>query len=469
METKSTFGVIVGNRGFFPDALAEAGRADIIAALEAQGHTAICLTPADTKGGSVETRDDAKKCAALFKENADKIDGIIISLPNFGDEKGAAETIRMAELDVPVLIQATPDKATEGKITHRRDSFCGKVSVANNLMQYGIPFSLTARHTVAPGSDEFAADLAKFAGVCRVVKGFKNVRVGAIGARPASFNTVRYSERILERHGISVETLDLSELFGNAGRLSDSDAAVVEKVATIQGYMVTDGVANEHILRMAKLGVVIDQFIVANDLDITAIQCWTSMEENYGVVPCTLMSMMSNSLVSSACEVDVGGALSMHALRLASGTPSTILDWNNNYGDDPDKCVLFHCSNVPAHFIEDMRMGYQEIIAGSVGKDKTYGTCGGRIKAGAMTYARLSTDDENGIISAYIGEGAFTDDPFDSFGGYGVTEIPGLQRLMSFICENGFEHHVAASLSNVADILEEAFTNYLGFATYHHE
>jgi L-fucose isomerase-like protein len=220
---------------------------------------------------------------------------------------------------------------------------------------------------------------------------------------------------------------------------------------------------------MAKLGAVIDRWMAETDVSISAVQCWTSMEEYFGIVPCTVMSMMSNALMSSACETDICGVIAMHSLRLASGTPSALLDWNNNYGDDLNKAVCFHCSNLPKHFFRDVRMDYQEIIAGTVGKQNTYGTCVGRVKAGPMTYARFSTNDREGKICGYVGEGTFTDDPLETFGGAGVVEIPRMQDLLRFICERGFEHHVAANLSAVGAAVYEATSRYLGWNVYLHK
>ncbi len=465
---KTTFGLIVGNRGFFPDALAQEGHDFLSRRLKKLGYGVVVLSPRDTKFGAVETWEDAKKCAALFKRNREKIDGIIVTLPNFGDERGIADTLKMADLGVPVLIHAWNDDASRMTITHRRDSFCGKISVCNNLVQAGIPFSLTSQHTMDPHSDAFAEEIHFFAGVCRIVNGLYGCRVGALGARPAAFNTVRYSEKLLEDAGISVETLDLSEAFGRAARLKDSDAKVKEKVNAIKRYVKTDGVPAAALSKMARFALVVEEWIDANDLDITAVQCWTSLEEFFGVVPCTVMSMLSDSLRSSACEVDVCGAIGMHALALASQTPSFLLDWNNNYGNEPDKCVCFHCSNLPKSCFSDMRMDYQEIIAGSVGKQNTYGTVVGRITPGPMTFARISTVDTEGTIAAYVGEGRFTDDPLKTFGGYGVAEIPNLQALLQYICENGFEHHVAASHSRSARMVYEAFDKYFGWDVYWH-
>jgi L-fucose isomerase-like protein len=466
----TTLGLIIGNRGFFPDHLARSGREEMIAALGLAGIRAVVTSPDQTKHGAVETHQDARLCADLFKAHREDIEGVIVSLPYFGDERAIADTLRLAGLDVPVLVQATPDSAGRMTIRDRRDSFCGKMSACNNLAQYGIPYSLTTLHTEAPDSNEFQRDLAWFTGVCKVVRGFRHLRVGAIGARPAAFNTVRYSEKLLEAAGITVETVDLSEILGRVERLTqDDDPAVKAKLEAIRAYAPVGATPAPALLKQAKLGVVIDRWMNEVQVGVTAFQCWTALETYFGVVPCTLMSMMSHERLSSACEVDICGALAMHALQLASGAPSALLDWNNNYAGDPDKAVCFHCSNLPKHFFRDVRMDYQEIIAGAVGRDNTFGTMVGRVRSGPMTFARFSTDDRRGRITGYVGEGAFTDDPLDTFGGAGVVNIPRLQALLRFICERGFEHHVAANLSSVAGVVHEAATKYLGWDVHRHE
>ena len=468
MSVKATLGVIIGNRGFFPDHLAKSGREEMIQILRTAGIEAVVLGPEQSKHGAVETHEEAKRCAALFRSASDRIDGVIVSLPNFGDERAIADTLRLASLNVPVLVQATPDTPSKMTIAHRRDSFCGKMSACNNLSQYRIPYSLTSLHTVEPQSDAFRRDLEWFLAVCRVVKGLKRLRIGAIGARPAAFNTVRYSEKILEANGISVQTIDLSEILGRIERMKDDNPNAQKKLDAIRRYVSTGNVPNSALLKMAKLGAVIDVWMHDAELSISAIQCWTSLEEYFGVVPCTIMSMMSEDGLSSACEVDIAGVIGMHALQLASGTPSALLDWNNNYAEDPDKAVCFHCSNLPKHFFKDVRMDFQEIIAGTVGKENTFGTCVGRVKAGPMSFARFSTDDLHGSIRGYVGEGNFTDDPLETFGGAGVVHIPHLQKLLRYICELGFEHHVAANFSTVASAVHEAATRYLGWDMYWH-
>src|SRR5580704_12982087 len=309
---KMTMGLVVGNRGFFPGHLAEVGRKDMIQTLQQAGMDVVALEVGQSAYGAVETYEEATRCAELFRANAERIDGIVVTLPNFGDERAIADTVRLSALRVPVLIQATPDTPAKMTIAHRRDSFCGKMSACNNLQQYRIPYSLTTLHTEAPDSAEFKKDLEWFAGVCRVVKGLRNLRIGAIGARPAAFNTVRYSEKILEANGISVETLDLSEVLGRISRMKDHEPSAVQKLNSIQKYVSTSGIPQAALLKMAKLGSVVDDWMKSADVQISAVQCWTSLEENLGVVPCTVMSMMSDSLLSSACEVDVCGVLGMH-------------------------------------------------------------------------------------------------------------------------------------------------------------
>jgi L-fucose isomerase-like protein len=468
MSRPTTLGVIIGNRGFFPAHLCSTGRTEVLAAIERAGLRAVALDPEATKFGAVESLSDARACADLFKAHRDEIDGLLVTLPNFGDERAVANTIRWAELGVPVLVHAFADEGDKMSIQFRRDSFCGKMSVCNNLRQYGIPYSLTTRHTMPPGQPAFTDDLQRFAATCRVVRSLKHARIGAIGARPAAFNTVRYSEKLLEQAGISVETLDLSEVLGAIGKMTDDDASVKEKLASIGAYTNVGGVPPPSLLKMAKMGVAIDRWMVDKQLTATAIQCWTALEELYGVVPCTIMSMMSNSLLPSACETDIAGLVGMYVLQAASGQPAALLDWNNNFGDDPNKGVVFHCSNLPKAFFSEQRMDYQEIIAGTVGKENTYGTIVGRIAPGPFTYCRVATDDLDGRISAYCGEGRFTEDTLQTFGGYGVTEIPEFQKLLKFVCERGFEHHVAATRATVAEAIHDALRTYLRWDVYHH-
>lgn len=468
MPNLRTIGVILGNRDFFPDALITEARRDLSSIFEQLGVIPIWLTSVETKLGDVQSWHDAVKCGELFRQHRSEIEGILVCLPNFGDEKALSDAIRLSELNVPILVQAYPDDLDQFGLERRRDAFCGKISACNNLRQYGYKYTLTREHTVAINAPSFHEDLATFLATCSVVRGLRRVRLGAIGARPNAFNTTRFSEKLLEASGISVNTIDLSEIFGNAGALTDADPRVRQRVDQIRAYADSSSAPQESLLKMAKFAVIVDDWMQSLGLTATAIQCWSSMQKNYGVNVCTIMSMMSEQMLPSACEVDIAGVVSMYALQLASGKPSALVDWNNNYGNDRDKCVLFHCGNWAKDFLPDIRIGTAPILGTVLGEENTVGALEGRTPAGPLTFGRISTDDGKGMIRAYVGEGQFTDDPLTTFGTRAVAHVPRLQKLMHIVCKNGFEHHAAMNGSYSAAPVAEALGNYIGWEVYHH-
>jgi len=464
----TSIGIIIGNRDFFPDHLITEARNEILNVFKNKGINPIILKDSDTKLGGVETFLEAQKCAELFKAHQQEIEGILVVLPNFGDEKGIADTIRLSELDVPVLVQATPDDLDKMQPSNRRDAYCGKISVCNNLYQYGIKYSLTNKHVVSLSGNEFDQELDRFISICRVVKGMSRVRIGAVGARPQAFNTVRYSEKILERHGVSVTTIDLSEIIGKAKDLKDDNKKVKDSLNKITGYGDTSTTPSDKLIQLARMDVVLNDFVETNKLDATAIQCWTSVQENYGCNVCTSMSMMSENMLPSACEVDVTGTLTMYAMQLASNSPSALVDWNNNYDQDEEKCVLFHCGNWAKSFLPDLKISTAPILGSVFGEEKTHGALDGRTPASPLTYGRISTDDNLGKIKCYFGEGELTDDPLNTFGTRAVAKVPHLQELMQYVCKQGYEHHVVMNASKTVDILNEACGNYLSWDTHIH-
>ena len=352
----------------------------------------------------------------------------------------------------------------------RRDAFCGKISVCNNLYQYGIPFTDTTLHTYSIYSDLLAADINKFAAICRVVNGLRHARIGAIGTRPAGFQTVRASEKLLQASGITVVPVDLSEILSAARKIEDADETLQAKLKEIRQYAAVPEQYNDKLILQAKFGVAVEQWMEANEIDAVAIQCWDSLEQNYGCAACVTMSMLSEKLIPAACEVDIAGAVSMYALTLASGRPSALLDWNNNFAEDRDKCVCTHCGNFPKSFVmNDLKLGTLGVLGRTLGKVHTFGAVYGKVKQGDFTFFRISTDDTKGCIKSYLGKGDLTDDPYGMDGCIAVTKVDNLQPLMKYICKNGFEHHVAMSRGNVKDILAEAIETYLNWNIYIHE
>ena len=471
-KERMCFGIIIGTRAYFNSELAKDVRKQLLRTLADEGYDYVILPEDATPTGStsIETREDRSKCAELFRQNRDRIDGIIVSLPNFGFEIGIINAISVADLNVPILVQACDDENDKVDLDSRRDAFCGKISVCNNLYQYGIPFTDTTLHTYSIYSELLAKDINKFAGICRVVNGLRHARIGAIGARPAGFQTVRASEKLLQKSGITVVPVDLSEILGAARKIEDTDVELLKKLEEIKCYAVVPKEYSDKLVLQAKFGVAVERWIEANQIDAVAVQCWDSLEQNYGCAACVTMSMLGEKLLPAACEVDIAGAVSMYALTLAAQGQSALLDWNNNFAEDRNKCVCTHCGNFPKSFVRnDLKLGTLGVLGRTLGKVNTFGAVYGKVTKGDFTFFRISTDDTKGTIKAYLGTGEITDDPYGMDGCIAVTKVDNLQILMKHICRNGFEHHVAMVRNDVKDILNEAIEGYLGWNLYVHE
>ena len=471
-KERMCFGIIIGTRAYFNSELAKDVRKQLLRTLADEGYDYVILPEDATPTGSssIETREDGLKCAELFRQNRDRIDGIIVSLPNFGFEIGIINAISVADLNVPILVQACDDENDKVDLDSRRDAFCGKISVCNNLYQYGIPFTDTTLHTYSIYSELLAKDINKFAGICRVVNGLRHARVGAIGARPAGFQTVRASEKLLQKSGITVVPVDLSEILGAARKIEDTDVELLKKLEEIKCYAVVPKEYNDKLVLQAKFGVAVERWIEAYQIDAVAVQCWDSLEQNYGCAACVTMSMLGEKLLPAACEVDIAGAVSMYALTLAAQGQSALLDWNNNFAEDRNKCVCTHCGNFPKSFVRnDLKLGTLGVLGRTLGKVNTFGAVYGKVTKGDFTFFRISTDDTKGVIKAYLGTGEITDDPYGMDGCIAVTKVDNLQILMKHICRNGFEHHVAMVRNDVKNILNEAIEGYLGWNLYVHE
>ena len=459
---KSTFALFFGNRGFFPASLQASARREMTGTLKRLGHKTFTLGTRATRHGAVETPEEGEKYAHFLKEHAGEIDGVILCLPNFGDETGAVAALKDA--GVPILIQAYPDELDKMDTARRRDAFCGKLSIMDVFCQYGVPFTALKPHTAHPKSAQFAANVDYFDRLCRVVRGLRGMTVGAIGARTTPFKTVRIDELALQRHGITVETMDLSDIFARVHALKNTEKKVKAKAARLRAYTGWRGVPRKAFDNIVKLGVVLDDVVRENHFDAFAIRCWLELQQQLGISCCVLLSEMNERGVCGACEVDIGSAVAMHALAQASGASAACLDWNNNYGEEENKCILFHCGPVP----QDMMTGKgcvvdHAILESSVGKGCSYGCNVGRIAASPFTYGNLLTRD--GKLEFYLGEGRFTGDPIppEFFGCAGVAEFEDMQTLLQTIGYQGHRHHVAVTPGAAAAPLREALEKYLRY------
>lgn len=470
---KTCFGIIIGTRAYFNSALAKDVKKQLLKVLNDAGYEYVILPEDATPTGSssIETLEDGIKNVELFRQHRDEIDGIIVSLPNFGYEIGIINTISRADLNVPVLVQACDDENDKVDLDSRRDAFCGKISVCNNLYQYGIPYSLTSLHTYSVYSEELVKDINKFAAICRVVDTLRHCRIGQIGTRPLGFNTCRASEKLLQRSGITVVPADMSELIFDAQKVADDDPRLVKKLADIHEYAKVPESYEEKLRVQAKFGVAVEEWVKVNQVDALALQCWDSLEKNYGAAPCVTMAMLGDMGIPCACETDITGAVSMLALHLAANAASALADWNNNFAEDRNKCVCTHCGNFPRGFIgnKNLKLTPLGVLGRTLGKVRTFGAIDAKVSEGPFTFFRISTDDPAGKIRAYVGEGEITNEPYGMDGCIAVTKVDNLQKLMKHICRHGFEHHVALVRGHVAEILQDAIENYIGWDLYVHE
>jgi len=462
-QAKVKIGLIPANRGFFSDKLAARMRRGFIKTLRAAGATVVVPSANDTKVGCVETLEDAAKVGRMFRER--DVDGIVIAAVNFGDEQGVALTVRQAGLNVPILIVGCHEEEVLTPTTDRRDSFCGLLSIGEALRQLGRPYSVPEQPICDPEDAAFAATAQRFLAVCRVVNGIRNARYGQIGARPDAFWTCRYNEKALQALGPTVVTLDLSEVFGAVERMPTA-AAVKRAMADMKKMIDCSAVSDDILAKIAKFEIVLKRFVADRRLDGLAVQCWTSIQENLGICSCATMSRFDDAGVPSACEADVMGTLSMHALQLASGGPSCLADWNNLHNDDPELVNCWHCGVFPVSWAKTApKLGCQTIIAKDVGPERAMGVVEFVMKDGPVTLCR-ATQDNQGAFQVALAQGAVEPNKAETFGAYGWVRIPGMARLYKNVLLRHFPHHVAMNRSHVGNVLWEAFGNYLGFEVF---
>ena len=458
---KMTFALAFCNRGFMPGELILGAREDMIQAVAQAGYDYIAMDASLTRFGGVETRDEGRLYADWLKAHEGEYDGVIFSMPIFADENGAITALQDAH--VPILFQAYPDEIGKMDFAHRRDAFCGKFSVTDVFTQYQVPFTVMKPHVVHPLSPAFRRNLTDFAAICRVVNGMKRFNVGCIGARTTAFKTVRFDEITLQKYGINVESFDLSELIFRVNKLADTDARVLEKTARLESYSDFSRVPEENKRTLAKISVVIDDYIAAYHLDALTLRCWNEMETILRVCPCVLLSELNDRGIPASCEIDLCSALCMRAMALASEAPTAVLDWNNNYGEDENKVILFHCGPVAQSLMTGKGTVTEHKMFAKGDPGSGWGSNEGRIRPFSATLCNCQTKD--GKLLIYASEARFTDDPIEEgyFGCGGVCQVPDLQNKLIRLARGGFKHHTLVGVGHMKEILKEAFTTYLGY------
>lgn len=443
-----------------PGELILEARRDLVEACKRAGYDYLIMEESATRYGGVETRDEGRLYHDWLKSHEGEYDGVIFSLPIFADENGAVEALKDA--GVPILIQAYPDEIGKMDFAHRRDAYCGKFSVTDVFTQCGIPFTVLKPHVVHPLTDKFQENLREFAAICRVVNGMKRFTVGCIGARTTAFKTTRFDEIALQKYGITVESFDLSELVFKVQN-KKKDEEVIAKMERLSAYTDCSSCPDSKLETLAKISVVIDEYIRDYHLDCLSLRCWNEMEQILRVCPCVLLSELNDRGIVASCEIDLCSAITMRGMALASEEATTVLDWNNNYGEDENKVILFHCGPVAQSLMtkKGTLTSHKMFDKGDPGSG--WGTNEGRIAAFPMTFSNCQTKD--GKLIVYASEAEMTDLPIEKayFGCAGVADIPDLQNKLIRLARGGFKHHTSIGKGHLKSILEEAYTTYLHY------
>lgn len=454
--------MLIANRGFFPSSVIESAREDMRKALGKAGAEVLEMDPSLTRFGAVETQAEGALYARFLADHHGQYDGLVVCLPNFGDENGVKEAIKDAR--VPILLQAYPDEIGKMDFAHRRDSLCGKLALCSVLRQMKVPFTSGEPFVMDPLSGEFGRELDDFIAICRIVKRMRHARIGVLGARTTAFKSVRFDEGAFEERGTDIETLDMSQVFERIRDLDDGDPRLKEWRRDLERISDMGDTPEYAIANQCKLAVAIDDLRKEMALDALAVRCWSELQHEFKITPCAIMGIMGGSGIPVACETDGSNAAAMVALAAASDGPVGCLDINNNYGAELDKCIMFHCGPLPIGLLtKPGHMEEHKMFVKTQGDNCSWGVNVGRIRPGAVTICGMRT--EKGEVRYFLEEAEVVDAPVDEgfFGTSGVVRVPDLQRKLRRMSEEGFRHHAIIARGHRARPIREALSKYLGY------
>lgn len=454
--------LLVANRGFFPSSVIESAYEEMRQAAAKANVELLEIEKDRVKYGAVETTQEGMIYHDFLQEHHGEYDGVIISLPNFGDENGIKAALR--DVNVPVLLQAYPDEIGKMDFANRRDAFCGKLGLCAVFKQMGFKFTSGKPFVMHPLSAAFERELKEFVAVCRIVKRMRYMRLGVFGARTTAFKSVRYDEGAMEKLGCDVESFDMTMVMEKYDEMS----ADCEQAKHFRSLLIASGDysdAPEYALdNLSRFGATMKAIIDEQKLDAIAIRCWSELQHLLHIAPCALLGIFNSMSIPAACETDASNALAMMALNAASDLPVGCLDINNNYGEDENKAVLFHCGPLPVELM--IRPGHIEehkMFTKTQGENCSWGVNVGHIKPGVITISGART--ENGEVHYFVERAEITDDPIEEgfFGTPGVVKMENLQDKLFSMQNEGFRHHAIITPGDHVREVEEALSKYLGY------
>ena len=454
--------LLVANRGFFPSSVIESAYEEMRQAAAKVGVELLEIAKDKVKYGAVETTQEGMIYHDFLEEHHGEYDGVIICLPNFGDENGIKAALR--DINVPVLLQAYPDEIGKMDFARRRDAFCGKLGLCAVFKQMGFKFTSGKPFVMHPLSDAFHKELTEFVAICNIVKKMRYMRLGVFGARTTAFKSVRFDEGAMERLGCDTESFDFTAVMEKYNEISaDSEEAKFFREKLLATADFSDA-ADYALDNLSRFGATLMWFVKDQKLDAISVRCWSELQHLLHIAPCSLLGIFNSLGIPASCETDASNSIAMMALHAASGTPCGCLDINNNYGEEENKAILFHCGPLPVELMTGP--GHIEehlMFTKTQGENCSWGLNVGHIKPGVVTFAGART--ENGEVHYYVEKGVVTEDQIEDgyFGTPGVIEVENLQDKLFSMQEEGFRHHTIITAGDHVREVEEALSKYLGY------
>ena len=399
-----------------------------------------------TPHGAVRDLDQAEAVAEYFQRQ--KVDGLVLCPLDFGDERSA---VKVAEkLGVPVLLYATKEPPANNDLgmTRVSDSYCGNLSMASGLYRRKIAFRYAG--LFFPQEPELLAEFSQFARAVAVVKGMKGARIGQVGVRPSSFETVGYDEAaMIQKFGQNVIYTELADIVERAKAYPASDPAVQSVLANIRDSVATITVSEEYLLNAARLEAAVADFWQRNRLSAMAMQCWPAIQHQMNLSVCAVYGRLTNQGMLTACETDIVGALSMlvnYQAALGESVPHFI-DWTIQHRQNPNQLLAWHCGNAPVSLAADpcavalrSRNDMQGARSGDP-HDPQEGLYQFQIKPGQVTFCRLAEYDN--CWKMLIATGEIIPSQETLAGTWAWVEVNDHARLYRTLVEEGFVHHAS--------------------------
>ena len=412
-----------------------------------------------TPHGMVHSLDEAEAIAEYFQSR--KVDGLILCPLDFGDERSASKVAE--KLGVPVLLYATkePPGRDDPGLSRVSDSYCGNLSMASGLYRRKIPFHYAG--LFFPDEPAFRAEVETFVRAVAVVKGLTGARLGQVGVRPGTFETVGYDETaMILKFGQNVIYANLVDIVDAVQSLPDDDARVSATVEDIRARYTTITVSDVYLISAAKLEVALTDFWSRNKLSGMAMQCWPSIQRELGISVCTTYGRLTEKGMLTACEADILGALSMMVNYHAAlgGTVPHFVDWTIRHRENPNQLLAWHCGNAPACLAREPGQTALRSRRDMLGEldvpecDPQAGLSQFQLKPGPVTFCRLAEYD--GRWKMLIATGEIVPSEETLAGTWSWVQVRDHDALYRTLVEEGFIHHASMIHGDQTEALLQA-------------